>query len=129
MVDGRHEGDNSLPHPSVHPPKAATVPLCPVGRPAGSEAAVIASHLAPVAVAARLLSVPLHFCSVAPSKIDDEGRLLTVVAGGCRWVLERVLEIRQEVMRFLLRALVCRWDWPLQARRQEMVIPPTTTRM
>ena len=90
---------------------------------------MIASHLGSAAVAARLLSVPLHLCSVAPSKIDGEGRLLTVVAGGCRWVLERVLEIRQEVTRFLLHALVCHWDWPLQAKQQEMAIPPTTTRM
>ena len=88
-----------------------------------------ASQLGSGAVTARLLYAPWHFCSFAPSKIDGEVRLLTVVAEDLRWLFERVLGIRQEATRFLLHALVCHWDCPLQARRQEMVVPLTTVRM
>lgn len=129
MVDGRHAEDNSLPRPSVRPPKAATAPLCPAEQLVEREAVVAASRLGSEAVAAHSLPASWQFCSVAPSKIDGGVHPLTVIAEDFRQLLERVLGTRREVTRFPLRALACHWDSPLQARQQETAAPLTIIRM
>ena len=108
---------------------AGTAPLCLVVQLAKSEAAVGASLLGSVAVAARLLPAPWHFCSVVLSKIDGEVRLLAVAAEDSHLLFEPVLGIRRGVTRFLLRALVCHWDWPLRARQQETAALLMTIKM